>query len=189
MAAWRQACVLPHLLLYLRIDFPWQLIVGTKSGAVELYDVASSSLLESIDKAHDGPIWSIHVRPDGKGFVSGSADQNVKFWDFKIKEVKAGVSAESTDKPAVSKVLSLVHIRTLKMTDDILSVRFSPDGRLIAVALLDFTVKVFFQDTMKFFLSLYGHKVRFRVHLRGLADCLISCPSSRWTSPSTQSSL
>lgn len=35
----------------------------------------------------------------------------------------------------------------------------SSDGRLIAVSLLDSTVKVFFVDTLKFFLSLYGHKL------------------------------
>jgi len=57
--------------------------------------------------------------------------------------------------------LSLVHIRTLKMTDDVLSVRYSPNGKLLAVALLDSTVKVFYQDTLKFFLSLYGHKVNY----------------------------
>ena len=46
------------------------------------------------------------------------------------------------------------------MTDDVLSVRYSPNGKFLAVALLDSTVKVFYQDTLKFFLSLYGHKVR-----------------------------
>ena len=45
------------------------------------------------------------------------------------------------------------------MTDDVLSVRYSPNGKLLAVALLDSTVKVFYQDSLKFFLSLYGHKV------------------------------
>lgn len=45
------------------------------------------------------------------------------------------------------------------MTDEVLSVRYSPNGRFLAVALLDSTVKVFYQDTLKFFLSLYGHKV------------------------------
>lgn len=57
------------------------------------------------------------------------------------------------------KLLSLVHVRTLKMSDDVLSVRYSPNNKLLAVALLDSTVKVFYQDTLKFFLSLYGHKV------------------------------
>lgn len=53
----------------------------------------------------------------------------------------------------------MTHVKTLKMTDDVLSVRFSPNGKLLAVALLDSTVKVFYQDSLKFFLSLYGHKV------------------------------
>ena len=56
-------------------------------------------------------------------------------------------------------ISSLVHTRTLKMTDDVLSVRYSPNGKLLAVSLLDSTVKVFYQDSLKFFLSLYGHKV------------------------------
>lgn len=57
------------------------------------------------------------------------------------------------------RVLSLVHVRTLKMSDDVLAVKYSPNGKLLAVALLDSTVKVFYQDSLKFFLSLYGHKV------------------------------
>ncbi|EIW66132.1 hypothetical protein TREMEDRAFT_72445 [Tremella mesenterica DSM 1558] len=57
------------------------------------------------------------------------------------------------------KRLTLIHTRTLKLTDDILSIRFSPNGKLLAVALLDTTVKLFFTDTLKFFLSLYGHRL------------------------------
>lgn len=52
-----------------------------------------------------------------------------------------------------------MHVKTLKMTDDVLAVKYSPDGRLLAVSLLDSTVKIFFADTLKFFLSLYGHKL------------------------------
>lgn len=63
---------------------------------------------------------------------------------------------------AVTRVLTLAHVKTLKMTDDVLAVKYSPDGRLLAVSLLDSTVKVFYADTLKFFLSLYGHKVRRR---------------------------
>ena len=35
----------------------------------------------------------------------------------------------------------------------------SPDARLLAVATLDNTVKVFFVDSLKLFLNLYGHKL------------------------------
>ncbi|KAJ1339759.1 hypothetical protein BSLG_005665 [Batrachochytrium salamandrivorans] len=51
------------------------------------------------------------------------------------------------------------YTRTLKMSEDVLCVRQSPDGRLLAVALLDSTIKIFYYDTLKFFLSLYGHKL------------------------------
>jgi len=46
------------------------------------------------------------------------------------------------------------------VADEVLAVRYSPDEKFLAVALLDSTVKVFYQNTLKFFLSLYGHKVR-----------------------------
>ena len=45
------------------------------------------------------------------------------------------------------------------MTEDVLAVKYSPNGGFLAVALLDSTVKVFYADSLKFFLSLYGHKV------------------------------
>jgi U3 small nucleolar RNA-associated protein 12 len=47
----------------------------------------------------------------------------------------------------------------VQMAEDILSVRFDPKGKLLCVALLDTTIKVFFADSLKFFLSLYGHKL------------------------------
>lgn len=60
---------------------------------------------------------------------------------------------------ATRKTLSMTHVKTLKMTDDVLAVKYSPDGRFLAVSLLDSTVKVFHADSLKFFLSLYGHKL------------------------------
>ncbi|KAI0939760.1 hypothetical protein AcW1_004680 [Taiwanofungus camphoratus] len=128
-----------------------QIAVGTKSGEILLYDVASSSLIDTI-KAHTATVWSIHVRADGQALVSGSADKDVKFWEFEQK-------ALDSENPRSARLLTLVHVRTLKMTDDVLSVRYSPNGKFLAVALLDSTVKVFYQDTLKFFLSLYGHKL------------------------------
>ena len=59
--------------------FRLQIVVGTKTGEILLYDLASSSLIETI-KAHTATIWSLHVRADE--LVSGSADKEVKFWEF-----------------------------------------------------------------------------------------------------------
>jgi U3 small nucleolar RNA-associated protein 12 len=53
----------------------------------------------------------------------------------------------------------VVHTRTLESADDVISVRYSysNEKRLVIVSTLDCLIKVFFDDTLKFFLSLYGH--------------------------------
>jgi U3 small nucleolar RNA-associated protein 12 len=169
-------------------------VVGTKEGTLEILDIAASAKIASI-QAHSGPVWSIAALPDGSGFVSGSADKEVKFWEWDLvvpddssEESEEEEESESDDddedeggrkkkknkSKKTKKVkkqksngngapkppqLSIAHSRTLTMTDDVLCVRVSPDGKLLAVALLDSTVRVFFTESLKFFLSLYGHKL------------------------------
>ncbi|WYZ34991.1 hypothetical protein EsH8_I_001267 [Colletotrichum jinshuiense] len=127
-------------------------VVGTKTGELELFDVASASLLDSVS-AHEGAIWSLQVHPDGRSVASGSADKSAKFWDFRIVQEEVLGTTRTTPK------LKLVQSRTLKVSDDILCVRYSPDAKYIAVSLLDNTVKVFFTDSLKLYLNLYGHKL------------------------------
>ena len=127
-------------------------VVGTKGGELQLFDVASASLLDSVE-AHEGAVWSLSVHPDGRSVVSGSADKTAKFWDFKIVQEEILGTKRTTPK------LKLAQSRTLKVTDDILSLKFSPDAKLLAVSLLDNTVKVFFVDSLKLYLNLYGHKL------------------------------
>ncbi|KAH9943346.1 WD-repeat-containing protein [Epithele typhae] len=149
-----------------------QVAVGTKSGEILIYDIASSTLVDTL-QAHSGTVWSIHVRPDETGLVSGSADKDVKFWDFERKPA-------NSENPRGTHLLTLVHVRTLKMTDDVLSVRYSPNGKLLAVALLDSTVKVFYQDTLKFFLSLYGHKLPvLSMDISGDSKLIVTCSADK----------
>ncbi|KAK6169407.1 hypothetical protein SNE40_020470 [Patella caerulea] len=124
------------------------LILGTKAGKLQIFDIASGELLEDIE-AHDSTIYSIALSPDKRGILTGSSDKTVKFWNFEL------VNQEGSS----SKRLTLQHSRTLKMEEEVMCVKYSPDNRLFAVSLLDNTVKVFFVDTLKFFLSLYGHKL------------------------------
>lgn len=127
-------------------------VIGTKNGEIELYDLATSTLLETVE-AHEGAIWSLDLTPDGKTLVTGSADKSIKFWDFRIeKEAIPGTSRESAK-------MKIFHNKTLELDEDILSIKISPEAKYLAVSLLDNTVKVFFFDTLKFYLSLYGHKL------------------------------
>jgi len=124
-------------------------VIATKSGKIQLFDISAGVLLESIE-AHEGAVWGLSLAPDKKGFATGSADHEVKFWEFELMD--------DAQFSTVSKRLSMTHVKTLKMSEEVLAVQYSPDQRLFAVSLLDCTVKVFFSDTLKFFLSLYGHK-------------------------------
>ncbi|XP_027349574.1 WD repeat-containing protein 3 [Abrus precatorius] len=121
-------------------------LVGTKDGTLEIIDIGSGTCLEVME-AHGGSVRTIAALPDRNGFVTGSADHDVKFWEYKQKLGQA------------TKQLIVSNVSTMKMNDDVLVVAISPDAKYIAVALLDSTVKVHFVDTFKFFLSLYGHKL------------------------------
>jgi U3 small nucleolar RNA-associated protein 12 len=81
------------------------------------------------------------------GFVTGSADKTAKFWNFSLQP--GGLSA-TVD-------------RQLVLPSDVLSVRYnaarSQNHLMVATALLDNTVRVFYEDSCKLFLTLYGHKL------------------------------
>lgn len=127
-------------------------VLGNRSGELEVFDISSSSLIDTL-KAHDEKLWSVQVHPDGKSLITGSEDKSAKFFKFEVSKER---NLEA--RPNVPS-FRLVHTRTLKVSDAILAVRYSPDARLIAIALLDNTVKVFFSDSLKLFLNLYGHKL------------------------------
>lgn len=129
-------------------------VVGTREGHLLILDINAGEVVYSEEKAHNGAVWSIDVRKSTTAdssiaFVTGSADKAVKFWDIE--------SAEDDSGPVI------VHTRTLQMTDDVVAVRYSysveASRRMVFVSTLDCTIKVFFDDSLKLFLSLYGHKL------------------------------
>eukprot|EP01018_Ginkgo_biloba_P035814 Gb_01025 [translate_table: standard] len=60
-------------------------IVGTKAGTLEIFDIGAGERSKVIE-AHSGSVWSLVPTPDGKGFVTGSADHDVKFWEYQLLE-------------------------------------------------------------------------------------------------------
>lgn len=127
-------------------------LLGTKSGELELYDISTSTLIEKI-QAHDGALWTLAVHPDGRSVVTGSADKSAKFWRFDIVDEEVPGTTRTTQR------LKLTQTRQLKVSDDILSLCFSPDQKYLALSTLDNNVKVFFVDSLKLYLTLYGHKL------------------------------
>lgn len=131
-------------------------VMGTREGHLLLIDIASGDVLSCERGAHDGAIWNVDVRKTtaeetAVSIVTGSADKSVKFWDVVVAEDDDG------ERPV------LEHTRTLQMKDDVVAVKYShstdPTRRMIFVSTLDSTIKVFYEDSLKLFLSLYGHKL------------------------------
>jgi len=135
-------------------------LIGTREGHLLILDVSSGEVVFVEENAHDGAVWSVDIkRPSASdssvSIVTGSADKAVKFWS--VEEEDDEDDEQLTNNPI------LVHQRTLQMADDVVAVRYSntldQSKRLVFVASLDSTIKVFFDDSLKLFLSLYGHKL------------------------------
>lgn len=123
-------------------------LTGSKDGKLHIFDSASGDCVYRNEDAHAGhAIWSISVRPDGKGFATGSADKTVKLWNFEV--TSGGLKATLS--------------RQLVLPSDVLYVRYSPTTDatrlMVAVCLLDNTLRIFYEDSLKLFLTLYGHKL------------------------------
>ena len=128
--------------------------MGLKSGLLHIYDVTSARLLEVVE-AHDGSVRTLAIRPDKRGFASGGSDKKVHFWDFEWND--GNVDENGDDMKNTS--LSVALMRTFEVSDEVLFVKYSPDQKLIGVALIDSTIKLFYHDTLKLYLTLFGHKL------------------------------
>lgn len=161
-------------------------LLGLKSGKLLIVDVGLGEIVEEI-AAHEKELWSIVPTPDKRGCITGSSDMTVKVWSYALIDSMANNQSESLNEKVKGKekaarkqkntldeevereqleeieiekkVLSLLHNNTLKLKEAALCVQVSPNMKYLAVGLMDATVQVFFLDTFKFFLSLYGHKM------------------------------
>ncbi|CAI2344853.1 unnamed protein product [Caenorhabditis sp. 36 PRJEB53466] len=134
------------------------ILSGGKNGEIGVFELSSAELVET-RRAHTGAIWTIQNTPDGEGFMTASADKTVRFWSFVL------VTEGSR------KRISVRAQKVLELPDEALAACFSPDGKFLVVALLNNTCSVYFVDTLKFFVSLYGHSLP--------VTCVDIAPTSR----------
>jgi U3 small nucleolar RNA-associated protein 12 len=137
-------------------------VIGTREGFLLIIDIASGDVVYT-EKAHEKEIWSIDIKkPSGHNddeaiaLVTGSADKMVKFWEIESQD--DGSDDEESSHAGHPMV---VHTRTLESADDVIAVRYSysHEKRMVFVSTLDSQIKVFFEDSLRFFLSLYGHSL------------------------------
>jgi U3 small nucleolar RNA-associated protein 12 len=119
------------------------IVLGTKQGAIELYDLHSAMLLEKNEAVHSQSIYTLQLYPDKSGFVSGGADKRLAFWKFEMKD--AVIDNLNT------KRLSVVCTQTVELEDGILCTKFSPNSKFLAIGLMNYTIRIHLADTMKFY--------------------------------------
>lgn len=146
-------------------------IIGFKNGNLELYDLVTSTLLDSVVGAHgtsfynemesdsnkknfkESPIWSLDITHDGKSLITGGNDKLIKLWAFEVQKKIDNETKLTTD------TIKVVFDKMLKLDDEVLFVKVSNDKKFLAVSLLNNIVQVLYLDTLSLFLSLYGHKL------------------------------
>jgi len=88
------------------------LAVGVYDGTVRLIDVASGEIVNILKYPGESDIHDVAFSPDGKYLASGGRVPAVILWDVASGEV----------------------VKTFRLTDNAISMDFSPDGRILATA-------------------------------------------------------
>jgi U3 small nucleolar RNA-associated protein 12 len=84
------------------------------------------------------------VQPGSTTILSGGADKTIAFW---------------TPREPKPNVVKLEEERRHELNDDVLCARFTPEGKHVVAALLDASIRILFTDSLKLFLTLYGHQL------------------------------
>ncbi|KAH9281054.1 WD repeat-containing protein 3 [Echinococcus granulosus] len=120
--------------------------IGFESGLTCLFDLITKKCTQTLANAHTGAVRSLILTGDRKGIISGSADSKVGFWDFDLNvHLKSGPSLYLKSHRPVQSV-----------ADQVTALTTTPDNRLIAVAMVNLHVDIYFTDSFKRVHSLYG---------------------------------
>ena len=118
--------------------------VGQADGAVMTVNVVGG-IISSSDTAHVGSVKALARRPDKSGFASIGTDRRLLLWDLVLL----------ADKRTTGLSLS----QEVELAESPLFISFSPDKRLLAIGLQDHNIQLFYADSLKPFLSLFGHRL------------------------------
>lgn len=125
-------------------------LLGTKTGSIQIVDTTEGCIIDTIQVCDDNkPLSSICVLPERTGIVCGGEGGVARFYEYVFK----------SDEDELSRtILTLKETRSLPFREGITCIKISANSNLLAVGLLDNTVRVHFMDTFKYFLTMYGHK-------------------------------
>jgi WD40 repeat protein len=132
-------------------------LAGIGDGTICMWEVSTSRLLGQFLNHHRG-VNSMVFTPDSRGFLSGSWDRAIKFWeiDFNIlQEVRdGGLSVENTPE---QKNCAKCTYSVVGHKDSVVDVSISPDGQWVTSASGDQTL-LLWDRSLTPRLMLRGHK-------------------------------
>ena len=122
------------------------LLVSTKKGSLYLLNMNSLEIIKTFEKIHTEQISEIIALPykeEKHIIVTCSYDKTIKFWNLIMEDNEINLELENE----------------MNALDAVVCSKVTPDLKFFSYALLDNTIKIYYFDTMKFHLNLYGHKM------------------------------
>ncbi|KAM5581869.1 hypothetical protein ABKV19_010884 [Rosa sericea] len=123
-------------------------LVGTKGGNMEIIDTGNATVTEVVE-AHGGSVQSIVRLPNENGFVTGSLDGYVKFWEYEVKQ-------KSPQVYYMDKLNPFLTLYGHKLP--VLCMDVSSDGDLIVTGSQDKNVKIWGLDFGDCHKSMFFHR-------------------------------
>ena len=122
------------------------LLSGTKNGNLYLINMTSLEIIKIFEKIHSlqiSDIIALPFREEKHIIITCSNDKTIKFWNLDFNNDEINLDYENE----------------MNVLESVICARVTPDLNFFSYALLDNTIKIYYFDTMKFHLNLYGHKM------------------------------
>ncbi|KAF8290139.1 putative WD domain, G-beta repeat/Dip2/Utp12 Family [Trypanosoma cruzi] len=142
--------------------------VGIQDGSILMVDLPASSVVFTEPDVHVGGVRHVVRRPDSSGFVSVGFDRRLIVWTLALMKQSSDNSQKKSNNDNINNknnhvnsnaAPQLLQSMEIELTEAPLFLALSPDNRFVAVGLQNTNIQLFFADTMKPYLSLFGHKL------------------------------